>query len=244
VESSAKRLRAYHLEQRSSGRSMAVDAQSGHRVAARPWLGEDVPVSFWNRFLTFSVSGFLNVVGYLGATLRPPHDSRKFTAFASPSLLKPAGRLTWSKRRSASDLSSPLSLNLAERDAILKQALAGLRAFSRTLFGSYEDHRGNTVLVLADMRQCSLAANFNLFRGNEICILASVAQPLLQTLKLIHSRQICHNHITPWHVFWSSNHAGEASCSLPCPCASPEDVNRILVDEVPAEFFAPEVWVR
>lgn len=74
-------------------------------------------------------------------------------------------------------------------------------------------------------------------------VISSVVLPLLQHIAVLHSHGLGHHHLSPWHVFIPSEHARCLTCTLPCPAAHPDEVNKLLADAVPVEYFAPEMWV-
>eukprot|EP00892_Ulva_mutabilis_P007830 jgi/Ulvmu1/5419/UM022_0214.1 len=135
-----------------------------------------------------------------------------------------------------------MRMSLAERDSLIKHHLARLPLYAHHLLGAYQDPHENTVLVLADMRQSSLACSPNQFIGAEAQVIITVLLPLLQHIAVLHSHTLAHHHLSPWHVFIPSEHARSLTCTLPCPAGHPDDINQLLADIVPAEFFAPETW--
>jgi hypothetical protein len=78
----------------------------------------------------------------------------------------------------------------------------------------------------------------------ETDIVNSVIVPLLGALRHLHARRIGHHHISPHHVFLLAKRANRLALSAPCPLAAPQDVNEILIDDLPDEYFPPDMWVR
>lgn len=62
-----------------------------------------------------------------------------------------------------------MRMTLAERDSLLKHHVARLPLYAYHLLGAYQDPHQNTVIVLADMRQSSLANSLEAFKGKEVC---------------------------------------------------------------------------
>lgn len=61
-----------------------------------------------------------------------------------------------------------MRMTLAERDSLLKHHVARLPLYAYHLLGAYQDPHQNTVIVLADMRQSSLANSLEIFKGKEV----------------------------------------------------------------------------
>lgn len=101
-------------------------------------------------------------------------------------------------------------------------------------------------LILTRVHAAKQQKDFQVMHGGMLqeLIIGSVILPLLQQVSVLHSNSIGHHHLSPWHVFSPSQQARSLTCTLPCPAAHPTDVNKLLATAVPAEYFAPEVWVR
>ena len=74
--------------------------------------------------------------------------------------------------------------------------------------------------------------------------MATVIIPILGALQRLHQHQLGHHHISPLHAFLLDKRANKLALSAPCPLAAPQDINEILVDDFPDEFFPPDMWVR
>lgn len=61
-----------------------------------------------------------------------------------------------------------MRMTLAERDSLVKHHVARLPLYAHQLMGAYQDPHQNTIIVLADMRQSSLACSSTPFFDDEV----------------------------------------------------------------------------
>ena len=100
-----------------------------------------------------------------------------------------------------------------------------------------------TWAAVQDLRSSSLARSLRRFVRNESAILSKVIVPLLSTLRGLHAAAIGHHHISPFHVFLLQRSRSEKlALDPPSPLAAPEDINEILADDWPDEYFPPDMW--